>query len=114
MTRKGKSAPNYLDNVPVQRVGHEVGENGLLILLRPKFMRGPLAWWLQPRLRSRHFRVKLDEIGSAAWPLIDGKRTILEISDLIYEKLGDRVEPRYERVSRFIGELRRGGMVAFV
>ncbi len=114
MAKQGKSAPNYLDNVPVQRVGHEAGENGLLILLRPKFMRGPFAWWLQPRLRSRHFRVKLDEVGSAAWPLIDGKRSILEIAELLHEKLGERVEPRYERVSSFIAELRRGGMVGFV
>jgi len=113
MSRKKKGEANYLDFIPEKNIDHEESENGTCILLRPKFMKGPLARWLQPHLKRPYFRIRLDETGSAAWKLIDGKRSILEIADRIYEKMGDSVEPRYERLSRFIGELHRGGMLVF-
>ena len=42
MARRPKGKDNYLDFIPVRNIEHEEGQSGLLILLRPKFMRGPL------------------------------------------------------------------------
>jgi hypothetical protein len=102
---------NYLDLVPTRTIDYEQQKDGKLVLLRPKWTRGLLSKLLQPRIRHKHFRVHLDEIGTVTWEAIDGRRTVGEISDLLHERFGDRVEPRYERCSRFIEQLHRGDMV---
>lgn len=109
--RSPKERPNFLDAVVMRRIDHEILENGRVVLLRPKFMTGPLRRWLQPRLSKPHFRVRLDEIGSATWLLIDGERSVGSIADTLAESLGDKIEPRYERVASFVKELLRGKMV---
>jgi hypothetical protein len=105
---------NYLDRVPKRNVAFEEGEGGRLVLLRPKFMGGPLARLLQPHLPKKHFRVKLDDIGTLVWRSIDGARTVGEIAEIVGAEFGERVEPRHERVSRFVHSLHQGAMVAFV
>lgn len=102
---------NYLDCVPNRAVQHELDENGRVILLRPKWVKGLLAKYLQPRLSRPFFRVKLDLIGAAIWNAIDGVRTIHELADLLYEEFGDEIEPRYERCARFIHSLQEGAMI---
>lgn len=44
----------------------------------------------------------LDEIGSTVWKLCDGKNTIYDIGNALSEKFGDRVEPLYPRLIKFI------------
>jgi hypothetical protein len=104
---------NYLEHVPRRNIDHEEGEDGRLVLLRPKYMSGPLARWLQPRIKRKHFKVKLDDLGTATWRAIDGKRNVGEIADLLFEEFGERIEPRYERMSMFIDSLYKGKMVTF-
>ena len=103
---------NYLDYIPKRAVDSETGDDGRIILLRPKFMKGPLAKYLQPHLKRKFFRVSLDEFGSATWEAIDGVRTVGQIADLLFEHFGDAVEPRYERCAKFVGSLHRGAMVS--
>lgn len=110
-SRQKNESNNYLDNVPRRTISHEDGENDCLVLLRPKFMKGLLAKYLQPHIKHPYYRVRLDEIGSSTWQAIDGERTVGEIADLLYESFGERVEPRYERCSRFIHSLHQGKMV---
>lgn len=105
---------NYLDRVPKRNVDFEEGENGRLVLLRPKFMTGPLARWLQPKLPKKYFRVKLDDVGTAVWRSIDGARTVGEIAEILFAEFGERVEPRHERCSRFIHSLDKGAMITFI
>jgi hypothetical protein len=110
--RRDKSRQiSYLDKVPSRAIEHEEGDDGRLTLLRPKFTRGPLAWWLQPRMKYKYFRVHLDDIGTATWRAIDGERNVGQIADLLYEEFGERIEPRYDRMSRFIDTLARSAMV---
>jgi hypothetical protein len=110
--RRDKSRQiNYLDNVPSRAIDHEEGDDGRLTLLRPKFTRGPLAWWLQPRMKYKYFKVRLDDIGTATWQAIDGERSVGQIADLLYEEFGERIEPRYDRLSQFIDTLARSSMV---
>jgi hypothetical protein len=111
--RQKKTNPNYLDNVPRRNIEHEEGEDGRLVLLRPKFMSGPLAKLLQPRIKRKHFKVKLDDLGTATWRAIDGRRNVGQIADLLFEEFGERIEPRYERMSMFIDSLAKGKMVTF-
>ncbi len=105
-----KPPPNLLALIPVQKVGQDE-EDGLLVLLRPRFMRGPFAWWLQPHLKRPHFRVKLDEIGSFVWRRCDGETTVAQIAEAMEEALGDSAEKAVDRLNLFLGELHRGGMI---
>jgi hypothetical protein len=109
--RSARPAPNFLDFVPVRRVDSETRGDGCLTLLRPKFVRGPLARWVQPRLAKPFYKVHLDAIGSAVWEQIDGARTVGEIAIDLERRFGDRVKPAHQRVSMFVGELARGRMV---
>ncbi|MBW2277637.1 MAG: PqqD family protein [Deltaproteobacteria bacterium] len=104
---------NYLDYVPRRSIDHEEGDDGKLVLLRPKFMSGPLAKLLQPRITDKHLKVKLDDLGTATWRAIDGKRNVGQIADLLFEEFGDQIEPRYDRMSRFIDSLAKSKMVTF-
>ncbi|MDD5305689.1 MAG: PqqD family protein [Deltaproteobacteria bacterium] len=110
--RKSAASENYLDRVPRRNVDFEEDGDGRLVLLRPKFMSGPLARWLQPRLPRRFFRVKLDDVGAAVWQSIDGARNVGDIAEILFEKFGERVEPRYERCARFVRSLENGAMVS--
>lgn len=105
---------NYLDRVPRRNVDFEEGEGGRLVLLRPKFMTGPFARWLQPRLPRKFFRVKLDDVGTLVWRSIDGARTVGDIAEILFAEFGERVEPRHERCSKFVHSLHQGAMIAFV
>lgn len=109
--RKLLIATDYLDRTPVRCVECEAGEGGCVTLLRPKFPKGLLAKWVQPRLARPYYRVKLDEIGSAVWILADGSRTIRQIATEIELRFGDRVRPADARVASFVRELDRGAMV---
>ncbi|MCP4677958.1 MAG: PqqD family protein [Deltaproteobacteria bacterium] len=102
---------NYLDYVPSRAIEHEIGDNGRYVLLRPKFMRGILARFLQPHINSKHFKVRLDDFGSKTWASINGRRTVAEIADMLYEEFGDTIEPRYERCSKFLNSLHQGAMI---
>ena len=104
---------NYLENVPRRNIDHEEGEDGRLVLLRPKYMTGLLAKLLQPRIKDKHFKVKLDDLGTATWRAIDGRRNVGQIADLLYEEFGERIEPRYQRMSMFIDSLAQGKMITF-
>ncbi|HUT77444.1 MAG TPA: PqqD family protein [Polyangia bacterium] len=112
MARRGPGETNYLEFVPRRAVDHEDGDDGRLVLLRPKWTRGVMARWLQPRIQRKFFHVRLDEVGTATWQLIDGSRSVGDICEALFELFGERVEPRFERGAKFIRQLERGEMVA--
>ncbi len=112
MARRKKSEKvNYLDYIPARAIEHEEDEEGRLVLLRPKFIKGLFAKILQPNIKTKYFRVKLDRFGAKTWEAIDGHRTVGEIADVLFDEFGDEIEPRYERCSKFINSLHRGAMV---
>lgn len=97
--------------MPRPLVGHEVDEeSGIVKLLVPRFRAGWMQW-LQKRLKSPHIRVGLDEIGSAAWLLIDGHRTVLRIGEEMVRQFGEKIEPVNERLGLFFGTLRRNKFI---
>jgi hypothetical protein len=97
--------------IPTPQVGSEQDDEGKVVLLRPRFLRGPLAWWLQPRLRRPHFRVHLDELGSFVWGRCDGRHTVTQIVEDFESTFPDRAEQIRQRVRMFIIELYRGQML---
>lgn len=66
--------------------------------------------YLLPKGMSPDIHVTLEEHGAAIWELIDGKRTVGEIIELLAEHFVN--EPGYEsRIATYIFQLQKDGMV---
>ncbi len=90
-------------NVVIKRkLEWEDGPDNRAVLLVPKFRKGPLAKWLQPRLRKPYIHLKLDDIGSFAWKRFDGQTTFDQITKEMHQEFGKRAEPVEERLIKFI------------
>ena len=111
MGRRPEITPEQLSACrPEQAVGSETVDD-LVVLLRPRFMSGPLAWWLQPRLARPYFRVRLDAVGSFIWRRCDGRTTVGEIAAGLQERFGDEVAPAMDRLRLFLRQLQDGKMI---
>ena len=109
------ATPADLERFSVRRmVEHEETGDDLVVVLRPRFMSGPFAWWLQPRLHKPHFHVKLDAIGTFVWRRCDGEQTIGDMVTAMEEHFGEDVAPALPRLKMFLGEMERGKMVELV
>ena len=76
-----KGKVNLLDTVPVQ-CGHITTEweGEYAILSFPRFKYDWMRRFLLPKSMSADIHVKLEEHGTAVWRLIDGNRTVQEIT----------------------------------
>ncbi len=104
------------DCCPEQAVGWQPDDKNseLIIVLRPRFISGPLAWWLQPRLSNPHFKVHLDAVGTFVWSRCDGKTKVSAIAIAMQEHFGDDFEQTELRLQRFLFELERGKMIRMI
>jgi hypothetical protein len=103
-----------LDEVPVRQGGGSVEEESGVVLLVPRYP--TIVGRAMGRLlrRSEHIRVKLDDLGSAVWKLIDGKRSVREIGEELKAQFGEGAEPLYERLTEFLKVLVRNKMIRLV
>ncbi len=99
--------------IPRRLVSYECGEDGRVILLKPKFRLAVFQKYLMPRMKRPYFRVYLDEIGSCVWNYIDGQRNALEITRQLQAELGDKIEPVYERFGLFLRQLKTAGFISY-
>lgn len=97
--------------VAQQRIGWEDGPDDLAVLLVPRFRKGPLAKWLQPKLRRPHMRVKLDKIGSFVWKRVDGSTSFTTIVGKMREEFGESIEPAEDRLIKFFSILQKDKFV---
>ena len=98
---------NALELIPVKLVNAEDENTMPITLLVPRFNNRFLTNIIN---RSAHFTVRLDETGSKVWILMDGKRTILEIT----QQLCSPDEPTDEwqqRVVSFVTSLYKKDLV---
>ncbi len=103
---------NLLELVPLRAASwsEDAGRVVLEIGAPSRPWRAPFAW-LNSKMSSK--RVRLDEVGSLAWTLLDGRRTVGEVAAALRERFGDRVEPAEERLGTLVRSLHRGGLVAY-
>jgi len=101
------------DVVPVP--GADWREEGdRVILLVPRFGNDLLGRVLRRFLREGTARVRLDDLGSAAWRCMDGRRTLAEIAALLREAAGEGAGDVTARLRAFLGTLHRHGWISFV
>jgi len=110
MTKTPTTLNEMLAAVPQRAVDHGVREDGLFTLLRPKFL-SPRLQWLQRLIQRRHFKVRLDAVGTCLWAHMDGERTGYELVEILRLAFGEKVEPADERTARFLLQLAEGRFV---
>lgn len=105
---------SYDECIPIRRNNHsfEVDEEGKVTIVREN--KGFFNRLLQLlKLKPTHTNIHLEGQGNTVYPLIDGKRTIKEIGDLVREKHKEESEPVYERLIQFLNVLESNGFIYY-
>jgi len=107
-----KDSSNFLEFIPVRAdilwsekegiVTLEIENKGLFNRIAQKLFKKPEISYIH-----------LDEMGSFIWPRLDGKLTVSELGELVKEQFGEKAEPLYERLSKYISILKSYGFVTF-
>ncbi|MCU7494560.1 MAG: PqqD family protein [Ignavibacteria bacterium] len=104
---------NYLELTPYRVYKEEIDEKGMVTVLVPKFTNRLAVKFLMPRLKSTHFKIKLDEIGSETWKQIDGSKNVHQIAETLTEIFGEKIQPVYDRLTRFLTRMYMEGYISF-
>ncbi len=104
---------NYLEYVPVHKpeIKYEISDDKKVTLFQENT--GLFNWIAQKLFKKpRISQIHLDEMGNFIWPLIDGKRNLIEISELVHEEFGDKAEPLYNRLVQYVKTLEAYGFIS--
>ena len=110
-----KQQDNYLDYVPAVSPRHtwELEADGSVTI--HMVHRGFFPFIAQKLFRRpKVSHIHLDEMGSFVFPLIDGKRTVLDIADLVGAHFGEAANPLYERLAKYMQILRNNGFIYYI
>ena len=103
---------NYLDKIPVinETLSCKVNDDGIVTLAQENtgvMNRIAQKLFHKPKISYIH----LDELGSFIWQLIDGETTILAMGEPVKEQFGEKAEPLYPRLAKYISILESYGFV---
>jgi hypothetical protein len=107
-----KSA-NTLELTPFKIYSDKKSEDELVTVIIPKFKNKIAVKLISPRLKSDHFKIKLDKFGSAVWGKINGKLKVDHIIKDVKKKFGDELQQEEERITKFIFQLYTQGFISF-
>ena len=108
-----KTEVNLLELIPSRQAKWEADEDGIVTIFKPKVTNRLVKKLIEPRLKSRFIKIKLDELGSAVWALCDGERPVREMIEALRERFGESIEPCEERLSLFMAMLEGEEFVCF-
>ncbi|NLG04707.1 MAG: PqqD family protein [Clostridia bacterium] len=63
--------------------------------------------------RPKVSQIHLDEMGSFVWPLIDGEHTVYHIATEVSAYFGEKAEPLYDRLVKYMQILEKQGFIFF-
>lgn len=111
---RNERAVDLLELEPVRLVPWREGENGRVIIDRPRpplrGLSGLIAganWLLTPR------RIRLDDIGSFAWRRLDGATKVRSLAGVMRDAFPDSREQLEERLGDYLRAMRRLHLIAF-
>ncbi len=110
--RKILKKSSLLDLTPFTKIGHEINDEGLVTLLYPKFKNARVSKYMLGN-KSPYIHMKLDELGSASWLLIDGKRSVDQIAIELTEKFGEKIQQVHQRLGKFLSTLYNNKYISF-
>ena len=93
---------NYLDFIPSHMEGldftiNDKKEITLLVENKGLFNKIGQKFFHKPKVSQIH----LDEMGNFIWPLIDGHKTVYDISECVKAEFGEKAEPLYKRLLQY-------------
>ena len=101
MKRKNIISENYLERIPkrAENIVWTLDENSVTLEIENKGVFNRIAQKLfkKPKISYIH----LDEMGSFIWPLLDGKKDIVELGKLVETEFGEKASPLYERLAKY-------------
>lgn len=103
---------NYLDYVPFHDTACECvyNEPGQVIVVRHnKGIYNKIAQLIFSRPELSY--VRLDDMGSYVWGLIDGQRTVYDIALKVSGRYGQDAEPLYDRLVQYMKILSEQGII---
>ena len=109
-----KKQENYLDYIPVisEKNTWDVKEDGMVTI--HMIHRGFYAWIAQTFFhRPRVSHIDLDAMGSFIFQRIDGQRTVGDIALLVKAEFGQKAEPLYDRLVKYMQILRNNGFIRY-
>jgi hypothetical protein len=110
--RKILKSTSMLNLTPFTKIGHKVEEDGTITLLYPKFKNKKVSKYMLGR-KDPYIKLKLDEIGTASWLLIDGKKNVETIAQELSEKFGEKIHPVHDRFGKFLSQLYNNKYISF-
>jgi hypothetical protein len=96
---------------PRRQARFNLGADGLVTVLVPKFTNRLAVRWLVPLLARPDVTVRLDAQGSFVWDRCDGATTVLEIADGLHAESGGDLADIRNRVAGFVQQLARNQLV---
>ncbi len=106
-----KNEYNIFDMIPERIRDSEKQSDQKVHVLYPRFPCWPFRW-LMKYTKQPFIHLKLDEIGSVIWETIDGKKTVLDISQEVAGILEQEItEVWHNRIAAFMQYLQRGDLV---
>jgi hypothetical protein len=91
-------------------------QSGLVTVLAPRFGANGPGRFLQRRLppQRRHIQVRLEARGSFVWDLVDGKRTVLDLTRAFEAEFPAESQESPVRVGTFLMSLAQNGFIEFL
>lgn len=111
--RKILKQSSTLELTPYRIYEYETLEDGCVNVLIQKFKNPNLQFFLLPRNKSKHIKIKLDAFGSATFQLLDGNRNVQLVCNELILQFGESIQPVEDRVSKFIFLLYNNKLISF-
>ncbi len=111
--KKILKSTNTLDLTPIKLYSEEVESDELVTVIIPKFKNKLAVKIISPKLKSDHFRIKLDKFGSAVWLDINGNIKVEQIIKDLKKKFADDLQEAEDRITKFIFQLYSQGFISF-
>lgn len=109
-----KYKENFLEHIPVRNIEWDKDEKQRVYLIKEKskkkFMK-KIIWFFN---KNQAFKIHLDELGTSAWLLIDGKRNVYEIIQEMKKNHEGNLDQAEQRVSNFFILLKKNKFVDFI
>jgi hypothetical protein len=115
--RKILKRANYLELTPVRLMDQKIRDDGMVDILMPRFKN---KFWREVYRNSKKgefIYIHLDQLGSAIWQLIDGKRNVTSICSQIINDHPEKIQPVQEaeaRVTKFLSRLYQEKYISFI
>lgn len=110
-----KKKANYLDKIPIlsSDISYDTDENGTVTLKTEN--KGIINRTAQRIFKKPRFSyIHLDNIGSFAWQMIDGRKSVYDIAVSVEARFGENAQPLYERLVSYFGILESCNFISWL